>query len=118
MISLGTDVVLGKQLRNPGVQAEPVWFDAAATVEKSIGLIKEAASNNAQIIAFPEVFIPGYPYHIWLDSAFAGMGKYAVRYHEQSLPIDSPLIVRLRDAARANNISVVMGFSERSSISG
>ena len=95
------------------VQAEPIWFDAAATVEKSIALIQEAARNNAEIIAFPEVFIPGYPYHIWLDSPFAGMGKFAVRYHEQSLPIDSPLIVRLRDAARTNKISVVMGFSER-----
>ena len=95
------------------VQAEPIWFDAAATVDKSIALIQEAARNHAEIIAFPEVFIPGYPYHIWLDSPFAGMGKFAVRYHEQSLPIDSPLIVRLRDAARANKISVVMGFSER-----
>lgn len=95
------------------VQAEPIWFDAAATVEKSIALIQEAARNNAEIIAFPEVFLPGYPYHIWLDSPFAGMGKFAVRYHEQSLPIDSPLIVRLRDAARTNKISVVMGFSER-----
>ena len=95
------------------VQAEPIWFDAAATVEKSIALIQEAARNHAEIIAFPEVFIPGYPYHIWLDSPFAGMGKFAVRYHEQSLPIDSPLIVRLRDAARTNKISVVMGFSER-----
>ena len=106
-------VTYTNKFRAATVQAEPVWFDAAATVEKSIGLIKEAASNNAQIIAFPEVFIPGYPYHVWLDSPFAGMGKFAVRYHEQSLPIDSPLIVRLRDAARANNISVVMGFSER-----
>lgn len=106
-------VTYTNKFRAATVQAEPVWFDAAATVEKSIGLIKEAASNDAQIIAFPEVFIPGYPYHIWLDSPFAGMGKFAVRYHEQSLPIDSPLIVRLRDAARANKISVVMGFSER-----
>ncbi|OXR47947.1 amidohydrolase [Pusillimonas sp. T2] len=95
------------------VQAEPVWFDAAATVEKTIGLIKEAADNNAQIIAFPEVFIPGYPYHIWLDSPFAGMGKFATRYHEQSLPIDSPLITRIQEAAENNNICVVIGFSER-----
>lgn len=106
-------VTYTNKLRAATVQAEPVWFDAAATVDKAVGLIKEAADNKAQIIAFPEVFIPGYPYHIWLDSPFAGMGKYAVRYHEQSLPIDSPLIVRLRDTARANKICVVMGFSER-----
>jgi len=106
-------VTYTNKLRAATVQAEPVWFDSAATVDKAISLIKEAASNNAQIIAFPEVFIPGYPYHIWLDSPFAAMGKFAVRYHEQSLPIDSPLIIRLRDAAKANKICVVIGFSER-----
>lgn len=106
-------VTYTNRLKAATVQAEPVWFDAAATVEKAVRLIREAADNNAQIIAFPEVFIPGYPYHIWQDSPFAGMGKFAVRYHEQSLPIDSPLIVRLQDAARDNNICVVIGFSER-----
>jgi len=95
------------------VQAEPVWFDAAATVDKAVSLIEEAASNGAEIIAFPEVFIPGYPYYIWLDSPFSGMAKFAVQYHEQSLPIDSPLIKRLQDTAAKNSIYVVMGFSER-----
>ena len=95
------------------VQAEPIWFDSAATVDKAIGLIEEAAANNAEIIAFPEVFIPGYPYHIWLDSPFAGMAKFANQYHEQSLSLDSPLIQRLQDAAEGSSINVVMGFSER-----
>jgi predicted amidohydrolase len=110
---LGIMVTYTNKLRAATVQAEPVWFDAAATVDKAIRLISEASDNNAQIIAFPEVFIPGYPYHIWLDSPFAGMGKFAVRYHEQSLAIDSPLILRIQDAARAKNICVVIGFSER-----
>lgn len=47
------------------VQAEPVWFDLAKTVEKTCKLIKEAASNGAQIVAFPELWLPGYPTWIW-----------------------------------------------------
>lgn len=47
------------------VQAEPVWLDLKATVEKTCCLIKEAASNGAQIISFPEAFVPGYPVWIW-----------------------------------------------------
>jgi aliphatic nitrilase len=85
-------VTYTNKFRAATVQAEPVWFDAAATVEKSIGLIKEAASNDAQIMVFPEVFIPVFPNHIWLDSPFAGMEKFAVSYREQPLPIDCPLI--------------------------
>lgn len=95
------------------VQAEPIWFDADATVEKAVSLIEEAARNGAEIIAFPEVFIPGYPYHIWVDSPFAGMAKYATQYHQQSLSLDSPLIGRLQDVAENQKITVVMGFSER-----
>jgi predicted amidohydrolase len=47
------------------VQAEPVWFDLKDTVAKTCTLIKEAASNGAQIVSFPEAFIPGYPVWIW-----------------------------------------------------
>ena len=54
------------------VQAAPAWLDLDASVEKAIALIEEAAAKGAKLIAFPEVFIPGYPWHIWLD--FAGMG--------------------------------------------
>ena len=66
------------------VQAQPVWFDAAKTVDKTVSIIAEAARNGCELVAFPEVFIPGYPYHIWVDSPLAGMAKFAVRYHENS----------------------------------
>ncbi|MEW6151000.1 MAG: nitrilase-related carbon-nitrogen hydrolase, partial [Pseudomonadota bacterium] len=47
------------------VQAAPAWLDLDASIDKSIGLIKEAADKGAKLIAFPEAFIPGYPWHIW-----------------------------------------------------
>lgn len=46
-------------------QQEPVWFDLAGSVDKTCRLIQEAASNGADMIAFPEVWIPGYPMWIW-----------------------------------------------------
>ena len=46
-------------------QHEPVWFDLAATVDKTCRLIAEAASNGAKLIAFPEVWLCGYPAWIW-----------------------------------------------------
>lgn len=44
------------------VQASPVYLDAGATTRKACDLIREAADNGATLVAFPEVFIPGYPY--------------------------------------------------------
>ena len=46
-------------------QAEPEWLDLQAAVEKTCHLITEAASKHAQLIAFPEAWIPGYPAWIW-----------------------------------------------------
>lgn len=94
------------------VQAEPVWLDADATIDKSIGIIEEAAQKGASLIAFPEVFIPGYPH--W---AFLGDVKYSLsftsRYHENSLELGDDRMRRLQLAARRNKIALVMGYSER-----
>jgi hypothetical protein len=38
----------------------PVFLDTKATVTKTIGLIREAASNKADLVVFPETHIPGY----------------------------------------------------------
>jgi nitrilase len=46
-------------------QHEPVWMDLVGSVEKACQLIEEAASNGAKLIAFPEIWIPGYPGWIW-----------------------------------------------------
>lgn len=95
------------------IQAEPVWLDADATIDKSIALIEEAARSGAELIAFPETFIPGYPWWLWLDSPAAGFAYFG-RYHANSLTLDGPRFQRLLDAARDHSIAVVAGYSERS----
>ncbi|MEU1520073.1 carbon-nitrogen hydrolase family protein [Streptomyces sp. NPDC005811] len=95
------------------VQAEPVWLNADATIDKSIALIEEASRAGAQLIAFGETFIPGYPWWLWLDSPAWGM-QFFNRYHENSITLDGPRFQRLLDAARVNGISVAAGYSERS----
>ena len=45
------------------VQAEPVLFDKAAGLDKTMDLIRKAAENDPpDLIVFPELFIPGYPF--------------------------------------------------------
>lgn len=44
------------------VQAEPVWLDLQGTVEKTISLIHQAGKDGINVLGFPEVWIPGYPW--------------------------------------------------------
>ncbi len=52
-----------KNIRVAAVQAEPEWNDLQKSVDKTIRLIAEAGSNGANVVGFPEVFIPGYPWY-------------------------------------------------------
>lgn len=97
------------------VQAAPVWLDLDATVDKCIRLIDEAAEKHCKLIAFPETFIPGYPWHIWMGPpAWAVMRGFVQRYFDNSLAYDSPPAERLRAAVRQAGITAVLGLSERS----
>ena len=46
------------------VQAAPVFLDPQASTDKLIALLRDAASNGAELVVFPEVFLSGYP--VWL----------------------------------------------------
>jgi hypothetical protein len=59
------DTFIEKMVRVAVTQHEPLWLDLAGTVDKACQLMEEAADNGAQLITFPEVWIPGYPMWIW-----------------------------------------------------
>jgi aliphatic nitrilase len=99
------------QFKAAAVQAAPVYMDLKGTVDKTIGLIEEAARNGASIIAFPETWIPGYPWFIWLGPPIWGM-QFIPRYHQNSLTVDSAEMRAIQDAARKNKIHVGLGYSE------
>jgi nitrilase len=94
------------------VQAAPVFLDQDGTINKGISLIRDAAKSGAQLVAFPEVWIPGYPWWIWLGAPAWGM-QFVPRYHQNSLSLNSPQVELITDAARENDIHVVMGYSEK-----
>ncbi|MGO4584042.1 carbon-nitrogen hydrolase family protein [Arthrobacter sp. 2RAF6] len=101
-----------KQLRVAAVQAEPVWNDLSGGIEKTIALTREAADNGADLITFPEVWIPGYPWFLWLDSV-AWQSQFQLTYAQNSLVPGSLEFIRVEEAARNFGISISLGFSER-----
>jgi len=100
------------KLRVAAVQAAPEFMDIDATIDKTIDLTKQAAAQGVNLIAFPESWIPGYPWWIWLDAPAVGM-KYVQRYYDNSLVVGSAEFKRVAQAARDLNIWISVGYSEK-----
>ena len=98
------------------VQASPVFLDTQATVEKACRLIAEAASQGAQLIAFPEVFISAYPYWNWIMSPVEG-SPWFDKLCRSAIEIPGPEIQRIAQEAGRHGVHVVIGVNERNPLS-
>jgi len=94
------------------VQAAPVFLNRDATVDKALSLVREASNNGAELIAFPEVFIAGYPYWNRLENVFKTT-PYFVELLKNAVRVPGPVTDRLCDAAREAGAYIIMGINER-----
>ncbi len=99
------------------VQAEPVMFDKDACLEKALSLISEAAEHGAELIVFPELFIPGYPFGMnfgFRTGSRSEPGRQDwKRYYDNSLLADGPEIRKLAWLAKTMGVFLSIGYSER-----
>ncbi|MEO8808269.1 MAG: carbon-nitrogen hydrolase family protein [Burkholderiaceae bacterium] len=95
------------------VQAAPVFLDTDATVDKVCSLIQEAAGNGARLVAFPEVFVAGYPYWNWVMNPVEG-SPWFEKLCKSAIEIPGPEIRKIAQAAQRHRINVVVGVNERS----
>ena len=81
------------------VQATPVMFRKDKCLEKALRLIDEAAGEGAELIVFPELFIPGYPYGMTfgftVGSRRADGRQDWKQYYDNSLLADGPEMQQL-----------------------
>jgi aliphatic nitrilase len=95
------------------VHAAPVFLDRAATTAKAISIVREAAGAGAELIAFPETYIPAFP--VWA-ALWAPIDNHDlfVLMAGQSVSAQGPEIASLRREARSLGVTISMGISESS----
>lgn len=100
------------------IQEPPVFLNLAASTEKAIGHIRAAAADGAQIVAFAECWLPGYP--VWLDfspnAAIWDEKGAKVLYRllaENSVMAGDQHLAALQALADELGVYIVMGTHER-----
>ncbi|WP_136465963.1 carbon-nitrogen hydrolase family protein [Flagellimonas onchidii] len=98
-------------------QIAPVWLDKKATIQKIETTIKEAASNEAELVVFGEAFLPGYPFWLaYTDGASWDLKinkELHAHYARNSIQIEVGDLDSICELAKAHKIAIYLGMIER-----
>lgn len=101
-------------IRLAAAQAAPVFLNRDATVDKACQLIREAGRAGADILGFPEGFIPGHP--VWFYH-YPALSAESLAFSEQlfhnSVEVPGPATDALCAAAAEARVNVVIGICQR-----
>jgi nitrilase len=98
------------------IQQAPQVLDRTATLEEAVRLIVEAADKGAQLIVFPEAYVPGYPAWIWRLRPGGDWGtseQIHQRLLDSAVDLAADGLGEVCAAAKESNVTVVMGINER-----
>jgi aliphatic nitrilase len=101
-------------VRAAAVQAASVFLDRDGSTEKACALVREAGRNGAQLVAFPEGFIPAHPIWFHFHSATGRIStRLSVELFKNAVELPGPELEALQAAARDAGAYVVVGVCER-----
>jgi nitrilase len=95
------------------VQATPAYLDRAGTLSIVADHVGRAAAEGADLVVFPESFVPGYPDWVWRRPPMSD-GEWYARFATNAIDLDSGELDVVREAARAASTWVALGVTERS----
>jgi nitrilase len=99
-------------IRAAAVQIAPDFERPEGTLERVCAAIDEAAGKGAQIVVFPETFVPYYPYFSFVLPPVQQGAPHLLLY-ERAVVVPGPVTQAVAERARARGIVVVLGVNER-----
>ena len=97
------------------IQQAPVLLDRAGTLARAVAALHEAAQEGAQLVVFPEAYVPGYPAWVWRLRPGPDMGladRLHARLRAEAVSLAGDDLLPLREAAKEHRVTVVCGIEE------
>ena len=97
------------------IQKPPVLLNKQATIDRALDSIEEAVGEGAELLVFPEAYIPGYPTWGWRlrpGGDMALSSEIHAQLRENAVDLARGDLQALQDATKKHNICVVLGVSE------
>jgi len=107
-----------KSFKIAAIQASSILLDRDASTKKSCALIAKAAAEGATLAAFGETWLHGYGGYGWSPIDGSEWWEFAAKFNVEAVEVPSPTTDMLCDAARENDIDIVIGVVERDSKTG
>ncbi|KKW90378.1 nitrilase-related carbon-nitrogen hydrolase [Sphingobium chungbukense] len=101
-----------RTVRAAAVQIAPDLDTATGTLDRVLAAITDAASKGAEIIVFPETFLPWYPYFSIVHGP-ALIANEHMRLYKNAVVAPGPVTEALSAAARRHHIVISIGINER-----
>lgn len=102
----------GTTIRAAAVQISPDLTSLEGTVSKVLDAIAQAAAEGAELVVFPETFVPWYPYFSFVLPPVL-TGKEHLRLYDNAPSVPGPQTDAVAAAARRHGVVVVLGVNER-----
>jgi len=98
------------------VQRPPVLLEREATLTAAVAQLHAAADAGANLVVFPETYVPGYPVWIWRlrpEADFELTSEIHRALMANSVDLIADGLQPMRDAAAERKLVVVCGLHER-----
>lgn len=101
-------------VRAAAVQAASAFLDREASTAKACALIREAGTNGARIVGFPEGFIPAHPIWFHFHPGTGRIGtELSVELFKNAITVPGPEVEQLCAATGEAGVYAVVGVCEK-----
>ena len=103
-----------EKVRVAVIQAASCVFNKDKLIDKACRMIREAGANGAELVAFPECFIPVFPqiYNPGFDCNASMQERWAIGLSDNAIVVGSDDTIRIGEACRDAGVYCVMGVHE------